>query len=125
VRFTVGTETYFERISHVGVHWDTTSHGEPLDFTAYANAETVDPDFNGVYEISFNVPDEAGDVYFVIHLVVDNNDFYVEDTEYTIQVKKAADEGTSTTTYILLAVAVIVLLAIAAFAMMSRGGTKE
>ncbi len=125
VRFTIGTSVYFDRISHVGVHWDTTSHGEPLDFEAYANAETVDPDINGVYEISFNVPDEAGNVYFVIHTVIDGNDYYVEDTEYTIQVKEAADDGTSTTTYILIAVAVIVLLAIVAFAMMGRGGTEE
>jgi hypothetical protein len=126
VRFTIGTNTSSERISHVGVHWDTISHGEPLDFNKYANAETVEPNINGVYAVTFNVPEEAGTVYFVIHSIIDGNHFYAEDTESMVTVEEKADEGgLSTTTLIAVAVVVIILLAIMAFAMMNRGGSEE
>jgi hypothetical protein len=110
----------------VGVHWDTASHGTPLDFTNYENAETVDPNINGVYEVSFNAPDEAGNVYFVIHAIVDEIDYYAGDTEYMIEVEKESDGGgMSTTTLIAIAVVVVILLAIVAFVMMGRGGGEQ
>jgi len=122
IRFTMPTHVAADRISHVGVHWDTTSHGEPLDYSKYSNAETVDPNIDGVYEVSFKVPDKAGDVYFVIHAVVDGKDVYAEDTEYSMAVEKAEESGSSMMIYVIIAVVVLVLVAIAAFVMMGRKG---
>jgi len=125
IRFTMPTHVMADRVSHVGVHWDTTSRGEPLDFSSYANAETVDPDPNGVYDVTFQVPDKAGEVYFVIHAIVDGMDVYAEDTEYSITVEKAEEEGSSMMTYAIIGIVVVVLIAVAAFAMMGRGGASK
>jgi hypothetical protein len=125
VRFTIPTGVMAERISHVGVHWDNTSHGTPLDFTAYANSETVDPNIDGVYRVTFNVPDEAGDVHFVIHVVVDDRDYYADDTEYTVRIEERANEDSSITTYVLIVVVAATLLAMMAFVMMRRGSTGK
>ncbi|MCK5253060.1 MAG: hypothetical protein KAQ96_08915, partial [Thermoplasmata archaeon] len=125
VTFTI-SGVAIDRISHVGVHWDTTSHGEPLDFPSYANAETVDPSADGTYDVEFTVPDKAGNVYFVVHAIVDDIDYYAEDTEHMVTVEEKSDEdGLSTTTYIIIALVVIIFIAILAFAMMNRGDSED
>jgi hypothetical protein len=125
VTFTI-TGVAKDRISHVGLHWDTQSHGTPLDFEAYANTEALSPNDDGSYEVSFNAPDKEGNVYFVVHSIIDGDHHYAEDTEFMVKVEKKADDGgLSTTTLIAIAVIVIIFLAILAFAMMNRGGDEE
>jgi hypothetical protein len=115
-----------DRITHVAVHWDTQSFGKPLNFDNYANTEALTPTDDGSYEVSFNAPDKEGNVYFVVHSIIDGNHFYAEDTEFMVKVEKKADGGgLSTTTMIAIAVIVIIFLAILAFAMMNRGGDEE
>ncbi len=95
------------RVSHVGLHWDTESQGTPLDFNNYANAETVDPNAEGTYIITFKVPDKEGTVYFVIHSVIDGENVYEGSVESSFKVEKADSTPGFGTGLALLAVAVI------------------
>jgi hypothetical protein len=99
------------RISHIGLHWDTESQGTPLDFGNYANSETIDPNAEGTYTITFKVPDKDGTVFFVIHSVIDGENVYHGNVESSFKVEKADESPGFGTGMALLAVAVIAIFA--------------
>ena len=99
------------RISHIGLHWDTESQGTPLDFGNYANSETIDPNAEGTYTITFKVPDKDGTVFFVIHSVIDGENVYHGNVESSFKVEKADESPGFGNGMALLAVAVIAIFA--------------
>ncbi|NIP34308.1 MAG: hypothetical protein GWN89_05330, partial [Thermoplasmata archaeon] len=75
-----------EDVTHTAVHWDTTSFGEPLDFTNYANtAASEDGSPDSDFKAMFTAPATPGSVFFVVHAIIMDEHFYAE-MEYEVGV---------------------------------------
>ncbi len=98
-------------VTHVAVHWDTQSHAGSMDYTAYPNAVSVTPTADGTYEVAFKVPKDKGTVYFVVHAMVDGQNYYATG-ERTVKVEEAETPGFG---------AVLLVAALAAVAALSVG----
>ena len=98
-------------VTHVALHWDTTSHAGAMDYTAYPNAVSVTPNANGTYEVAFKVPKDKGTVYFVVHAIVDGVSYYATG-EQSVKVEEADSPGFG---------AVLLVVALAAVAALSVG----
>ncbi|MCK5252296.1 MAG: hypothetical protein KAQ96_05075, partial [Thermoplasmata archaeon] len=75
-------------VTHTAVHWDTKSHGEPLDISNYPNnsvPKTGEADSS--YEAMFTAPTQPGTVYMIVHAIVGGNHFYTA-MEYMVMVKE-------------------------------------
>lgn len=82
------------KISHTAVHWDT-KPGNPADFASYAKATPefalINPpqDAPKGYSVSIAAP-QAGNIYYVIHAIVDGKNLYAKGGERIIPVATAA-----------------------------------
>ncbi len=85
IRWTVSSPSPGD-VTHTAVHWDVTSHGEPLGFTTYANTVLGSMgSMAGEYFANVTVPSTPGKVYFVVHAIVMDTDYYAM-MEYEIDV---------------------------------------
>jgi len=65
-------------VSETAIHWDTVSHAGALDVSAYPEASVwMIGEDDQTYDVTFEVPDEAGTLYFIAHALVYGRDFYV------------------------------------------------
>ncbi len=88
-------------ISHTAVHWDT-KPGNPTDFESYqfftfnfADMFASPDQAPKSYAVSFDAPNQAGTIYYVLHAIVNDLNIYNSDGERTIAVTAAT---TTTTT---------------------------
>jgi len=73
-------------ISHTAVHWDTTPHGQPLDFNSYTvMVPGYEGTMEGEYHANLTAPEGPATIYFILHAIVDDEDFYAS-MEYTVEV---------------------------------------
>ena len=65
-------------VAETAIHWDITSHAGALDVSAYPQASVwMIGEEDQTYDVTFDMPDEAGTLYFIAHAIVYGKDFYV------------------------------------------------
>ena len=65
-------------VAETAIHWDTTSHAGVLDVTVYPQVSFwMIGEEDQTYDVTFDMPDEAGTLYFIAHAIVYGKDFYV------------------------------------------------
>ncbi len=65
-------------VAETAIHWDTNSHAGALDVSAYPQASVwMIGEDDQTYDVTFEMPDEAGTLYFIAHAIVYGKDFYV------------------------------------------------
>jgi hypothetical protein len=83
----------YDSVTNTAACWDTASHAEQghFDIAWYPNVSsslTGSPDGN--YTVHLTAPDITGNIYFILHAVVDGVD-YTSAGEYSIEVKRSHD----------------------------------
>ncbi len=101
VQFVWAVDAPASAVSETAIHWDTTSHAGTLDVADYPEASVwmVGED-DMTYDVTFEMPDTAGTLYFIAHAIVYDVDVYVaEELSITIRsiptvaITDYADEG--------------------------------
>jgi hypothetical protein len=65
-------------VEETAIHWDTTSHAGALDVASYPHASVwMIGEDDMTYDVTFEMPESAGTLYFIAHAKVLGEDFYV------------------------------------------------
>ena len=74
-------------VEETAIHWDTASHAGALDVDSYAHASVwMIGEGDMTYDVTFEMPNSAGTLYFIAHALVLGEDFYVaEELSITIR----------------------------------------
>jgi hypothetical protein len=85
-------------VAETAIHWDTTSHAGTMDVSEYPNASVwMIGEDDQTYDVTFEMPDEAGTLYFIAHAIVYERDVYVAE-EMSIVIRDLP--GVSITEYV-------------------------
>ncbi|NIP35185.1 MAG: hypothetical protein GWN18_09560, partial [Thermoplasmata archaeon] len=65
-------------VEETAIHWDTTSHAGSLDIASYPEVSVwMIGEEDRTYDVTLEMPDEPGTLYFIAHALVLGEDFYV------------------------------------------------
>ncbi|UCC93029.1 MAG: hypothetical protein JSW25_10300, partial [Thermoplasmata archaeon] len=65
-------------VEETAIHWDTTSHAGSMDVASYPEMSLwMIGEEDQTYDVTFEMPDEPGTLYFIAHALVLGQDFYV------------------------------------------------